>query len=87
MRVIGRQCPSQFLFASKDLWSPESHMQELRDMQNNGIIPANINLHYESTLRHDFVATNDQARLVTDLIAKWIRKNMISEGNFEPSRL
>jgi hypothetical protein len=74
MRLIGRHCPAALLFAGNDHWSPDFHMDDLRDLQTKGVIPSKISITYMPQLQHDYVSDPKQVAAVVEFCMDNIEK-------------
>lgn len=56
LRIIGQECSTAMLFCGgPDMWAPEFHMKDLKELKRRGTIPSNIHLEYKEELLHGFV--------------------------------
>ena len=67
LQIIGKRCPTNLLFCGgPDQWAPHFHLVELKALQNNGTVPANIRTKYCPELVHDFVVHPGMVGTVVD---------------------
>jgi hypothetical protein len=56
LRIIGQECSTAMLFCGgPDMWAPEFHLNDLKELKRRGTIPPNIHLEYMEELLHGFV--------------------------------
>jgi hypothetical protein len=79
MRLIGRRCPAVLLFAGNDHWAPDFHMDDLKALQTNGVIPSNISITHMPQLNHDYVSDPKQVAVVVDFCIANVEKTLKDE--------
>lgn len=58
--------PITLLYAGNDHWGPESHVRDLRDLLDKGVLSSRtVSVHYNPALKHDFITSVEQTAWVT----------------------
>lgn len=71
---IAKYCPIELLYCGDDHWAPECHLEDLRDLQGQSLIPKNVSFTYLPELRHDYVSYNHMVSTVHGWCLESIRR-------------
>ena len=63
-----------------DQWAPYEHVEDLKHLQERGIVPQNITVVYHESLKHDFVVHSQMVPVVVDFCVRRILESDQVEG-------
>lgn len=67
LQRIARHCPTEILFCGgPDHWAPPFHMDDIKELQQHGLVPNNVHCTYLEPLRHAFVVVPQMVPVVLD---------------------
>ena len=87
LRLIA-STPTSILFCGlPDQWAPMRHLDDIRRMQHQSLLPDNIYTEYIDSLRHDFVVHPEQIEPVVGFCIDRIKSARQTSGFHMRSRL